>query len=181
MASQKSNKESNTKGTIDLSEGANIAFRVIDPDDVPALQRFHERLSGKTIYLRFFGSLEELPVEKAQYFAHVDGVDHFALLALDPNDPDEIIALVRFDREQGEERAEYAALVEDRWQGHGVGIGLTRRLIDEARAEGGRYFYALVKGENTRMLELLRHLDLPEQERREEGVKHVEVELPSEE
>jgi GNAT superfamily N-acetyltransferase len=181
MASQKSNKESNTEGTIDLSDGANVAFRVIDPHDVPALQRFHERLSGKTIYLRFFGSLEELPEEKAQYFAHVDGVDHFALVALDPNDPDEIIALVRFDREQGEERAEYAALVEDRWQGHGVGIGLTRRLIDEARAKGVRYFYALVKGGNTRMLELLRHLDLPEQERQEEGVKHVEVELPSEE
>jgi hypothetical protein len=34
-----------------------------------------------------------------------------------------------------------------------------------------------VKGKNTRMLELLRHLDLPEHERREEGIKHVEVEL----
>jgi GNAT superfamily N-acetyltransferase len=181
MSSQKPNNESNMEGTIGLSDGANVTYRVIKPDDVPALQRFHERLSETTIYLRFFGSLEELPEEKAQYFAHVDGVDHFALIALDPDDPDEIIALVRYDREQGEERAEYAALVEDRWQDHGVGIGLTRRLIDEARAKGIRYFYALVKGRNTRMLELLRHLELPEQERREEGVKHVEVELPSDE
>ena len=181
MTSQKPNNESDMEGTIDLSDGANVTYRVIKPDDVPALQRFHERLSETTIYLRFFGSLEELPEEKAQYFAHVDGVDHFALIALDPDDPDEIIALVRYDREQGEERAEYAALVEDRWQGHGVGIGLTRRLIDEARAKGIRHFYALVKGRNTRMLELLRHLELPEQERREDGVKHVEVELPPEE
>ncbi len=46
-----------------------------------------------------------------------------------------------------------------------------------------RYSYALVMGENTRMLELLRHLDLPEQERqdREPGVKRIEVDLPSEE
>ena len=130
--------------------------------------------------MRFFGSLEELPEEKAQYFTHVDGADHFALVALDPNDPDEIIAIVAHDRELGEERAEYAALVEDRWQGHGVGISLTRKLVDEARGKGVRTLYALVKGKNTRMLELLRHLDLPEQERREAGVKHVEVELPSE-
>jgi hypothetical protein len=36
-------------------------------------------------------------------------------------------------------------------------------------------------GKNTRMLELLRHLDLPEQEGYEEGVKRIEVELPAQE
>jgi hypothetical protein len=35
-------------------------------------------------------------------------------------------------------------------------------------------------GKNKRMLELLRHLDLPEQEHVEGGVKHVQVELSSE-
>jgi GNAT superfamily N-acetyltransferase len=123
--------------------------------------------------------LEELPKEKARFFAHVDGVDHYALVALDPEDQDEIIALVRYDREPGSEKAEYAALVEDRWQDHGVGLDLTRRLIDVARAKGVRFFYAMVMGKNTRMLQLLRRLELPEQERREDGVKHVEVELVS--
>ena len=37
----------------------------------------------------------------------------------------------------------------------------------------------MVMGKNTRMLELLRHLDLPEQEHKEEGIKHVEIELSS--
>jgi GNAT superfamily N-acetyltransferase len=167
----------NKDETLSLPSGLDVPFRLIQPDDVPALQRFHGRLSEKTIYLRFFGSLKELPKEKARFFAHVDGVDHLAFVALDPDDPGEIIALVRYDREPDSEKAEYAALVEDRWQGHGVGIDLTRRLIDEARDKGVRYFYAMVKGKNTRMLELLRHLDLPEHERREEGIKHVEVEL----
>jgi hypothetical protein len=36
-------------------------------------------------------------------------------------------------------------------------------------------------GENKRMLNVLRHLDLPEQERREDGAKRVEVRLSSEE
>jgi len=166
-------------GTLSLSGGVNVPFRLIRTDDVPALQRFHTRLSEKTIYLRFFGSLQELPKEKAQFFAHVDGVDHLAFVALDPDDPHEIIALVRYDREPGSEKAEYAALVEDLWQGHGVGIALTRKLIDEARDKEVRFLYAMVMGKNKRMLELLRHLDLPERERLEDGIKHVEVDIVS--
>ncbi len=168
-------------GTLSLTNGADVTFRVIEPDDVPALQRFHERLSDSTIYLRFFGSMKEFSEEKARYFAHVDGEDHFAFVALDPEDPDKIIAVVRYDREPGEESAEYAALVEDRWQGCGLGMELTHRLIDEARDKGVRYLYGLVMRENRRMLHLLRDLDLPEQECREEGVKRFEVSLQAEE
>jgi hypothetical protein len=40
-----------------------------------------------------------------------------------------------------------------------------------------RCFYALVKGENRLMLNVLRHLDLPERELREGSVKSVEVGL----
>jgi RimJ/RimL family protein N-acetyltransferase len=168
-------------GSLALSGGVEVPFRVVRPDDAPALQRVHARCSERTIHLRFFGSMKELSDKKARYFASTDGVDHLGLVALDPEDPGEIIAIVRYAREPGEERAEYAALVEDRWQGRGVGTGLTRRLIDAAKENGIRYFYALVMGENTRMLRVFRHLGLPERERFEEGAKRVEVVLSSEE
>jgi RimJ/RimL family protein N-acetyltransferase len=167
--------------TLTLPTGVEIPFRVIRPDDASALQRLHGRCSERTIYLRFFGPMKKLSDEKARYFASTDGVDHFGLVALDPENPNEIIGVVRYARTPGDERAEYAALVEDRWQGEGVGADLTRRLIDEARDNGVRFFYALVMGENKRMLNVLRHLDLPEQERREDGAKRVEVRLSSEE
>jgi GNAT superfamily N-acetyltransferase len=171
----------NKDQTLALPSGVEIPFRVVRPEDAPALQRAIGRCSERTIYLRFFGSLEELSDEKAQYFASTDGVDHFGLVALDPEDPNEIIAVVRYAREPGDERAEYAAIVEDRWQGHGVGRGLTAQLIDEALENGVRYFYALVMGKNARMLNVLRHLDLPEQERVEDGAKMGEIGLTSEE
>ncbi len=85
-----------------------------------------------------------------------------------------------YERESGEEKAEYAALVEDRWQGHGIGIDLTRRLVDVACGNGVRYLYGLVMRENRRMLHLLRDLELPEQECREEGVTRFEVCLQAE-
>jgi RimJ/RimL family protein N-acetyltransferase len=179
MVPQAQDNEYEQGGTLSTSSGVDIPFRIIRPEDASLLQRFIGRCSERTIYLRFFGSLSEFTKEKAQYFAHVDGVDHFAFVALDPDDPNEIIATARYDRQPGEEGAEYAAIVEDQWQGEGVGIELTRRLVDEARHNGVRLFYALVMGKNTRMLELLRHLGLPEHERREEGVKHVEVDLVS--
>jgi GNAT superfamily N-acetyltransferase len=171
------NDEHENEGTLSLPGGHEVPFRLVQPSDAPNLQRFLGRCSERTIYLRFFGSLNEFTEEKAQYFAHADGVDHFAFVALDPDDREEIIAVVRYDREPGEEQAEYAAIVQDGWQGHGIGIDLTRRLVDVACANGVKYFYAMVMGKNKRMLELLRHLDLPEQEHEERGTKHVEVEL----
>jgi N-acetylglutamate synthase-like GNAT family acetyltransferase len=167
--------------TLTLPSGAEIPFRVVRPEDAPALQRLHARCGERTIYLRFFGSMKELSDEQARYFASTDGVDHFGLVALDPQDQSEIIAVVRYARNLGEERAEYAALVEDRWQGEAVGASLTHRLIEEARGNGVSSFYALVKGENKRMLNVFWHLDLPEQERQEDGEKMVEIGLSSEE
>jgi len=164
-------------GLLALPSGGEVPFRVIRPDDALALQRLHGRCSERTIYLRFFGPMKKLSDEKARYFASTDGVDHFGLVALDPQDPNEIIAVARYARQPGDERAEYAALVEDRWQGQGVGADLTRQLIEKARDNGVRSFYALVKGKNKSMLSVLRHLDLPEQERVEEGEKLVEVRL----
>ena len=169
--------ERKERETVALPDGVAVTIRAIRPSDVTALQRLHSRLSEQSIYLRFFGSMNQLTERKAQYFAHVDGVDHFALVALDPDDPNEIIAVVRFDREAGTDRAEYAALVEDSWQGRGLGLHLTERLIDAARQRGIRHLYGLVLPENKRMLRLLRSLGLPERERREANTVFAEVDL----
>jgi GNAT superfamily N-acetyltransferase len=125
--------------------------------------------------------MKEFSEEKDKYFASVDGEDHVTLIALDPEDRDDIIVIVlRYDREQREqEKAEYATLVEDSRQGQGVRIALTRKLVDEAKGKGVRRFYAVVMGKDRRMSELLRRLDLPGQEHKEKGVNHVEVELSS--
>ena len=162
---------------LTLADGVVVPVRVIRPDDTAALQRLHSRLSEESIRLRFFGSMKELSAWKAKYLAHVDGVNSFALVALNPTEHDEIIAIVRFDSHEGTDKAEYTALVEDSWQGSGLGLAMTRHLIDGARDRGIRSFFALVMPENRSMLKLLRSLDLPEREGRDEGVKYVEVEL----
>jgi hypothetical protein len=191
-------------GTVTLLDGTEVGFRPIRPSDQAALQRFHGRLSDQSIYQRFFFPKPWLSDEQARYFTELDGIDRFALVALDPTGPEEIAAVVRFDRDPGTDRAEYAAIVVDDWQGHGRGLALTRRpmvygafvvfswgglglvvavprrLMVGGRRRGVTTMYALVLPDNKRMLNLLRDLGLPERVRHEGGVERIEVSLPDE-
>jgi RimJ/RimL family protein N-acetyltransferase len=164
-------------GTVELPDGTIVEYRAIAPENASALQRFHHRLSERSIYLRFFGAKPELSDKKASYFTNVDGMNRFALVALDPEREGEIIGVVSFDREGTTERAEYAAAVADRWQGMGLGLALTRRLIEAALKRGVRTFTGIVLPENTRMLHLLKDLGLPERLRYEDGIEYVEIDL----
>jgi len=164
-------------GSVELLDGTSVPYHAIAPDYASALQRFHHRLSERSVYLRFFGAKPELSDRKAGYFTNVDGKDRFALVALDPERDGEIIAVVSFDREGETDRAEFAAAVEDAWQGWGLGLVLTRRLIEAALKRGIRVLTGVVLFENKRMLNLLRDLGLPETLRYEEGIEHVEIEL----
>src|SRR5918995_618812 len=145
-----------------LRDGTCVPVRGIRAEDAGALQRLVGRSSDRSVELRFFGPLKELSDEMAGRFADVDGRDRFALVALDPDDTEEIVGVVRYEREVGTDGAEYAALIEDRFQGRGLGIGLTRGLIEAARENGISHLHALVMRENAGMLGLLRSLDLPE-------------------
>lgn len=164
-------------GSVELLDGTSVAYHAIAPENGSALQRFHHSLSERSIYLRFFAAKPELSDRKAGYFTNVDGIKRFALVALDPERPQEIIGVVSFDREGDTDRAEYAAAVADRWQGRGLGLALTRRLIEAALKRGVRVFTGVVLFENRRMLNLLRDLGLPERLRYEDGIEYVEIDL----
>jgi RimJ/RimL family protein N-acetyltransferase len=164
------------RGVLALADGMLVGVREVRAEDAPALKRLVGRLSERSVRLRYFGPMKELSDAQARRFAEVDGVDRYALVALDPED-EEIVAVVRYEREGDSDAAEYAALVEDRLQGRGLGLSLTRSLIEAARENGIGRLNAYVLPENKAMLGLLRDLDLPERVRWEEGVKLVEVDL----
>ena len=168
-------------GSVELPDGTVVAYHAIAPENASALQRFHHLLSERSIYLRFFAAKPELSDREAAYFTNVDGINRFALVAVDPGRAEEIIGVVSFDREGTTERAEYAAEVEDKWQGRGLGLALTRRLIGAAKKRDVRILTAFVLPQNRGMLHLLRALGLPERLRYdyEEGTDYVEIDLSS--
>ncbi len=158
-----------------LRDGMRVPVREIRAEDAPALRRLVGRSSERSIELRFFGPKKELSEEEARRFAEVDGKDRFALVALDPEG--EIAGVARYERKEGKDEAEYAVLVEDRFQGRGLGSGLTRCLIEAAKERGIERLHALVLRENGRMLRLLRSLGLPGRKRWENGLEHIEIDL----
>lgn len=146
---------------ITLRDGRTVTVRRIRPDDVERLQRFHEHLSRRSIYFRFFGALPHLPDAQARRFANVDYVDRWALVALDPDDSNEFVGVVRFDRGADPDEGELAAVVADRFQGQGLGRHLLLRLIEAARERGLRRLFALVLTDNLRTIGLLKRLGYP--------------------
>lgn len=161
---------------VPLTDGGRVVVREIRPSDAPALRRLVGRSSQRSRYLRFFGYVRELSAEQARRFAEVDGQRRYALVAVDPDSEDEVVAVVRYEVEEGSDgAAEYAALVEDRMQNKGLGVALTRRLVEAARGRGVRSLHAYVLPENVGMIHLLHSLGLPERRVREYGMQRIEL------
>lgn len=148
-------------------------MRLIHPSDAPRLQRMAARLSPRTVYTRFFNALPRLSDAMARHFAEVDYRDRLAPVALDPADPEAIIAVARFDRSPGADAAETAVLVEDRFQGR----GLVLLLVVEARARGIQRLVSHVLADNPRAIRLAQPpMGYAYRTSWEEGVVRIEME-----
>src|SRR3954454_1646398 len=132
-----------------LADGGTVHVRPIRPDDGPALEDLHGRLSAETVYLRFFSPLPRLSPQLVERFTHVDYEDRFALVAeLGP----QFVAVARYDRLPGTADAEVAFVVDDRHQGRGLGTLLLEHLAVAGRDRGMRRFVAETLAGNNRML-----------------------------
>lgn len=154
-----------------------IHFRSIRPDDWRKLQRFHARLSPTTVQHRFHGSKRELSVPLAHTFTQVDGVNDAAIVAT-IGTRGRIIGVARYCR-LSPVAAEVAFVVEDEYQGRGIGGRLMRHLRDLALANGITVFVAEVLTDNIPMLRLLTHIG-PTRKHYERGCCEVEVDLQPE-
>jgi GNAT superfamily N-acetyltransferase len=136
---------------------ATYEVRPIRTDDVEGLRRMFFRLSADTVYKRFFRPIHEPSPSVLAFLCAVDHDRRDALVAVDPDG--EIIAVARYDRLGETDEAEVAVVVEDEWQGHGIGARLLRRLAALAESRGLKVFTATMLGENRGAAKLLRHVD----------------------
>lgn len=135
--------------TVTLADGIRVAIRPIRPDDAPRLQAAFKRLDPETRYRRFLAIKPHLSDGDARYLAGADGRDHVALVATPVDGSEEIIAVARFVRLRHDPRAaEFAIVVEDRFQGKGLGRALLERLVGEALARGVERFAAVMLSDN---------------------------------
>jgi RimJ/RimL family protein N-acetyltransferase len=137
-----------------LRDGGPATLRDIRPEDEPALTALYERLSPQTAYQRFFTVMRRLPPDWAHILANVDYHRRMAIVALAPDGI--LIGVARYVYDERVDEAEIAIVIEDKWQGRGLGTLLLGELIAYAKAKGIRRFRAYVLADNGRMLKLIR-------------------------
>ena len=137
-----------------LSDGTWCLLRPIRPDDAERLIEFHQHLSQRSTYLRFFTVHPRLSAKEVKRFTTVDYEDRLALVV---ERDGQLIAVARFDRIVGTPEAEVAFVVADDYQHHGLGSLLLDELVRAARARGVRTFVAETLCENTPMLDVFHH------------------------
>lgn len=163
-----------------LDDGTVLSLRPITPDDALRLQAFHARLSPDTIRGRYLGAHPVLTAAEAERFARVDHQHRMAFVAsVLEGDTEAIVGVARYDclGKGLEDQAEAAVVVEDRYQGRGVGTILLHQLIAYARAHGVRTLVAEVSVANDRFMDFIRRSGLPTQRHLEGGVWEVRVTL----
>jgi GNAT superfamily N-acetyltransferase len=139
------------------------------------LQRLHGRLSDSTIDQRFHGPKPQLDEVWARRFAELDGHTAAAFVAT-TGTHGPIVGVARYYKIGATTTAEVAFVVEDAYQGCGLGTRLMKRLREQALRNGITEFVALLLPRNERMLRLLRAVG-PTQIRVESGTVDVQVSI----
>ena len=133
-----------------------VATRPVRPDDEARFRRLWPRLSRDTIYRRFHAPLHHLPAATVRRLVVVD---HDLREAVVADIGDEVVGVARYDRSPADpSTAEFAVLVEDAWQGVGIGRQLIGELTRLAAERGVRCLTATVQADNDRMVGLIRRL-----------------------
>ncbi len=133
-----------------------VATRPIRPDDDERFRRMWPRLSRDTVYRRFHAPVHRIPVETVRRLVEVDHHLREAVVAVMGG---EVIGVARYDRSPDDPAtAEFAILVEDAWQGVGVGRQLLVELMALAAERGVRELTATVQPDNVRVISLIRRL-----------------------
>ena len=165
------------------SDGTPLAIRPIRPEDEPMMVAFHQRLSERSVYFRYFHLLnldQRTAHERLTRICFIDYDREMALVAEregGPSGGSEILGVGRLTRTHGTNDAEMAILVSDDFHHRGLGTELLRRLIDIARREKIERITADILTENRTMQRICERLGFRLAYQAEDGAVKAEIRL----
>ncbi len=147
-----------------MSNGTALTIRPIRPEDEPLLVHFHETLSDRSVYFRYFHMIklsQRIAHERLTRICFIDYNREMALVA-EHEDPatgeHTILGVGRITKIQGTQDAEFAIVVSDKVQRQGLGTELLRRVIEFARDQKVGRVKADILLENQDMQQVSRKL-----------------------
>jgi acetyltransferase len=139
--------------------------------------RFHEGLSERSVYLRYFHFMKFDQRVAHERLTRICFIDYDREMALVAEQAGQIVGVGRLTRLRAAREAEFAALVTDAWQGRGLGLEMVRRLVEIGRSEGLGRVVADILPENTAMQKVCRKLGFRLRDSLEDGIVKAEIDL----
>jgi acetyl coenzyme A synthetase (ADP forming)-like protein len=122
---------------VTLKDGSRILLRPIRSDDASGWLSFIGRLSPGNKYLHFQHTAKEMNLDDAVRFCTVDYDNTFAFVAEVLREPRrDIVAAGKYYRLPDSHSAEVVFVVEDDYQGRGLGTAILEQLANVARENG---------------------------------------------
>ncbi|MEG4091628.1 bifunctional acetate--CoA ligase family protein/GNAT family N-acetyltransferase [Microcoleus sp. Pol12B4] len=153
-----------------------ITIRPIRPEDEPLMVLFHEELSEESVYLRYAHMVKlkhRIAHERLTRICFID-YDREMLLVADRQDPEtsehRILGVARLSKLHGKNEAEFALIVSDSYQQHGLGTELLRRLLQIGQEEKLEAIVGYILNSNYKMQSLCKKLGFELQPDRSEGM-----------
>lgn len=163
-------------GPILLKDGRTATLRPARPEDRPLFVEFLKRLSPQARTFRFFSEIN--PETAADLLLRKPPDEDKVTLVVLTGDPERIIATGEYVQEgPGSTSAEVAFLVDDWYQGRGLGSLLLERLALIGVQRGIRRFHAFTLAENKQMLDVFKASGFKVESHAESGEVEVSFEI----
>jgi acyl-CoA hydrolase/GNAT superfamily N-acetyltransferase len=145
------------KSWVTLKNGQRVSIRPLLPADEFAYRNFFYSLREETIFYRFFRKIRTLPRPVAQKtWASVDYRKNMSLIGMVQKKGHKEIMAIGTYMEIKDNRAEVAFMVQEEYQGLGMGSYLLETLEAIARENGYTGFTAVVMPENKAMIHVFK-------------------------
>lgn len=166
---------------IQLEDGSHVTLRPIRPEDEELLVAFHATLSNESVYHRYFGVIPlktRVAHDRLVRICFSDYDREIAIVAEYENKGGarELIGVGRLNRARGRNEAEFALVVSDAWQGHGLGTRLLEVLTQIGHAENLSRITGIILPDNQAMLNVCRRVGFHLRHNVQEG--EFEAEFP---
>lgn len=161
-----------------LIDGRIVRIRPLRATDEPQLRRLYERISARSLYLRFFSPSRGALEADLGRLLRPPAADHENLVAELGGD---LVAVAGYERLADPGVAEVAFLVDDAYHGLGLGSLLLEHLAAAARVGGIDRFVAETLAENAGMLHVFRDAGFEVRTSLQSGVVHVDFPTASSE
>ncbi|MEO8129260.1 MAG: bifunctional acetate--CoA ligase family protein/GNAT family N-acetyltransferase [Bryobacteraceae bacterium] len=141
-----------------LFDGTQILLRPIRPEDEPEMIIFHQGLSERTVYQRFFSIIKLETRTSHERLSRICFADYDRQMVLVAERGGAIAGVARLARIDNSGTVEFAIVVADAYQRKGLGRLLTASLLDFARRENVKKIIADILPGNREMQDFCRRM-----------------------